>query len=195
MEKSKKGSKITEKTATTKKESKSVKTSSKKPAALKTNKQVVLEEAEVKPAVVEEKAHINEKKEVCLNQELNIIIGLFSLLTIISFCFAFQGGETEILGWELFVTAKNYSGVFMGVMVLYVISIFIDCAMAVIVESENEIFNTIEKVLYAITLIMNVVIIAILISLIKNIGIGLIIFLIISIVSAIMKLVRIYAKK
>ena len=187
MEKSKKGSKITEKTTTTKKESKSVKTSSKKPVALKTNKQVVLEESEIKP--------VNEKKEVCLNQELNIIIGLFSLLTIISFCFAFQGGETEILGWELFVTAKNYSGVFMGVMVLYVISIFIDCAMAVIVESENEIFNTIEKVLYAITLIMNVVIIAILISLIKNIGIGLIIFLIISIVSAIMKLVRIYAKK
>ena len=195
MEKSKKGSKITEKTTTSKKESKSVKTSSKKPAALKTNKQVVLEESEIKPAVVEEKAHVNEKKEVCLNQELNIIIGLFSLLTIISFCFAFQGGETEILGWELFVTAKNYSGVFMGVMVLYVISIFIDCAMAVIVESENEIFNTVEKVLYAITLIMNVVIIAILISLIKNIGIGLIIFLIISIVSAIMKLVRIYAKK
>lgn len=169
----------------------------KKPVAVKAEKvekvKAVEPKVEVKPVQPVEKV---EKKPITLNQDLNLMIGLFSILTIISFCFAFQGGEVEILGWELFLSSGNYlGGVFKGVMIIYVISLFIDCILAVCVDTDNEIVNIVEKALYMFTLVTNVIVNAILLSLIKKIGIGLIIFLIVSIISAIVKLTRIYAKK
>lgn len=174
-----------------------------KTAPAKTQKVQAVELIEVKEApvvaepVVEvknEKMEQPKKSKTTLNQELNLMIGLFSLITIISFCFAFQGGDVEILGWELFLKSGQYSGVFKVVMSLYVISIFIDCILAIRVETENEIFNIVEKALYMFTLIINFVVIAILLSLISKIGIGLIIFMIVSIISAIVKFARIYSQ-
>ena len=125
-----------------------------------------------------------------------IIIGLLSLITIISFCFAFQGGEAEVLGWELFLKAGDYySGVLQGVMILFVVSLFIDCILAIRIDCENEIFNIVEKVLYMFTVIMNVIVLSILLSLISKVGIGLLIFFVISIVSAVVKFARIFAQK
>lgn len=155
----------------------------------------------VKP-VVEEKvsaevkvAEATKKAKVTLNQELNLLIGLFSLMTIICFCFAFQGGDAEVLGWELFLKAGEYSGVFKGLMILYVVTIFVDCILTIRVDSENEIFNIVEKALYMFTVIMNFVVVAVLLSIISKVGIGLILFFIISIVSAIVKFARIFSQK
>lgn len=158
--------------------------------------------AEKVPAVEEVKVVETKKtetnqpvKRVTLNQELNLLIGLFSLITIISFCFAFQNGNSEVLGWELFLRAGDYSGVFQGLMIIYVISIFIDCILTIRLDTDNEIVNLIEKALYMFTVIMNFIVVAVLLSLISKIGIGLIIFFIISILSAIVKFARIFAQK
>lgn len=142
-------------------------------------------------AVTQAKA---EKKSIMHNKELNLIIGLFSLITIISFSFAFQGGDVEVLGWELFLKSGAYSGVFKGLMIIFIISVFIDCILAIRIDGENEIINIVEKALYMFTLVINVVVLAVLMSLIVEIGLGLIIFLIISIMSIIVKLARIYSK-
>ena len=135
-----------------------------------------------------------KKGKVTLNEELNLLIGLFSLVTIITFCFAFQGGKIEVLGWELFLKAGEYSGVFKGLMIVYVAAIFIDCILSIRLDTENEIINAIEKALYMFTLVVTFIVNAVLLSIISNIGIGLIIFMILSIVSVIIKLVRIYAQ-
>ena len=136
-----------------------------------------------------------ETKKITLNQEFNLVIGLLSLITIISFCFAFQGGDAEYLGWEIFLNAGDYSGVFKGLMILYAVSIFIDCILAINIDTENEVLNIVEKALYMFTLIMNFIVVAVLVSIINKIGIGLLVFFVISIVSAIVKLARIYARK
>lgn len=179
------------------------KTVAKKPVSVKEKAPKVVKQEEVKVAEVkQEKVQPAEVKEqttakvkLTLNQELNLLIGLFSLMTIIAFCFAFQGGSVEVLGWELVLKADMYSGVFKGLMILYVITLFIDCILAVRIESENEIFNVVEKALYMFTLVMNFVVIAVLLSIITKIGIGLIIFFILSIISVIVKAARIFAKK
>jgi hypothetical protein len=135
------------------------------------------------------------QKKTTLNQDLNLLIGLFSLITIITFCFAFQAGDTKVLGWELVLNADQYTGMFKGVMILYVVAIFIDCILSVRVDSENEIFNIVEKALYMFTIVSNAIVVAILLSIIKSIGIGLIIFFIISMISIIVKFARIYSNK
>jgi len=166
-------------------------------APLKSKKVEEVKPVEVKtePVVAENVKPVKtEKKPITLNQDLNILLGLFSFLTIITFCLAFQGGDAEVLGWELFLKAKNYSTVFQGLMIVYVASIVIDCILAIRVESENEVLNIIEKVLYMFTLVINVIVAAVLISVISKVGIGLIIFLILSVVSVIVKLVRVYAQ-
>ena len=175
-----------------------------KPVAKASAQKKVVAKQPVKAEVVENDVKVQEPakkvvnagaKKVTLNQELNLVIGLLSLITIISFCFAFQGGDAEYLGWELFLNAGDYSGVFKGLMILYVISIFVDCILAINIETENEVFNIVEKALYMLTLIMNFVVVAVLLSIINNIGIGLLVFFVISIVSAIVKFARIYAKR
>lgn len=181
------------KTTKVEKEVKPVKTASAKKAVAKPAVKPV-EKVEKVEAVQPIKAEAKVKKPVMLNQELNLLIGLFAVLAIISLCFAFQGGESEILGWELFLKGGEYSGVFKGLMILYVASIFIDCVLAVRIETESEVLNIVEKALYMFTLVINIVVLAVLYSLISSIGIGLIIFLIVSIISAIVKLARIYAQ-
>lgn len=178
---------------------KKVKVETTKTAPVKAKKVQAVEPAVAEPVTPVVEAKVTEveqpkKSKTTLNQELNLIIGLFSLITIVSFCFAFQGGEAEVLGWELFLKSGGYSGVFKGLMILYVVSIFVDCALAVRVDTENEIFNIIEKVLYMLTVIINFVVLAVLLSLISKIGIGLIIFMIVSIISAIVKFARIYSR-
>lgn len=153
---------------------------------------VKTEEVKAKPAVAEVKA---QPKKTTLNQELNLLIGLFSLLTIITFCFAFQGGDAEVLGWELVLNAGNYSGVFKGLMILYIVAIFIECILAIRIDSENEIINIVEKALYMFTIIINAIVVAVLLSIIKTVGIGLVILFILSIISTIVKFARIYAQK
>ena len=80
-------------------------------------------------------------------------------------------------------------------MILYVVSIFVDCILAINIDTENEVLNIVEKVLYMFTLIMNFIVVAVLLSIINKIGIGLLVFFVISILSAIVKFARIYAKK
>ncbi len=184
---------------TTKKEAAKKAPATKAPAKApaKVKKVEEVKPIEVKQPVVEEKAPQPvkaEKKSFTLNQDLNLLIGLFAIMTIVAFCLAFKGGEAELTGWELFVTADSFSGVFKGLMVVYVISLFVDCLLAIRVESENEVFNIIEKVLYMFTLVANVIIATVLLNLIKDFGLGLIIFLILSIVSVLVKLARIYAQ-
>jgi hypothetical protein len=145
------------------------------------------------PAEVATKSQV---KKTTLNQELNLFIGLFSLVALLSFCFAFQQGDVELLGWELVLRGKEiYSGVFQGLMILFVITIFIDAILAIRIDTDNEIINIVEKVLYMFTAIMNFVVVAILLSLISNIGTGLLIFFVISIISVIVKFVRIFSQK
>ena len=180
---------------TTKKEVAKKAPATKAPAKVKKVEEV--KPVEVKQSVVAEKAAQPvkvEKKPMTLNQDLNLLVGLFAIMTIVAFCLAFKGGEAELTGWELFVTADAVSGVFKGLMIVYVISLFVDCLLAIRVESENEVFNIIEKALYMFTLVANVLIVTVLLNLIKSIGIGLIIFLILSIISALVKLARIYAQ-
>jgi len=154
----------------------------------------VVDEKVVKTAPVVEVSKTEQPKKTTLNQELNLLIGLFSLIVILTFCFAFQGGDSEVLGWELFLKAGEYSGVFKWLMILYVVSIFVDCILAIRVDTENELFNIIQKALYMFTVIINFIVIAVLLSIISKVGLGLIIFFIISIISAIVKFARIYAK-
>ncbi|MBQ7798415.1 MAG: hypothetical protein IJ371_04760 [Clostridia bacterium] len=165
-------------------------------APAKVEKVQVVETKEVAPVKSAKEAVVSEpvkKSKVTFNQDLNILIGLFSLLTIIAYSFAFQGGSVEISGWELFLDAGSISGVFKGVMVLYVVSLIIDSVLIIRVDCEKEIFNIVEKILYMITLVINFVLIAVLLTVVSKIGIGLIIFLIISIINAIVKLARIFA--
>ena len=176
-----------------------------KPAAKVAAPKKVVEKQPVKAEVVVEnnvkvqepvkQVEKTETKKITLNQEFNLVIGLLSLITIISFCFAFQGGDAEYLGWELFLNAGDYSGVFKGLMILYVVSIFIDCILAINIDTENEVLNIVEKALYMFTLIMNFIVVAVLLSIINKVGIGLLVFFIISIVSAIVKFARIYTRK
>lgn len=180
---------------TTKKEVAKKAPATKAPAKVKKIEEV--KPVEVKQPVVAEKAPQPvkaEKKPFTLNQDLNLLIGLFAIMTIVAFCLAFKGGEAELTGWELFVTADAVSGMFKGLMIVYVISLFVDCLLAIRVESENEVFNIIEKALYMFTLVANIIIVTVLLNLIKKFGLGLIIFLILSIVSALVKLARIYAQ-
>lgn len=168
-----------------------------KAASAKAKKAPAAKPVEVKEPVVAEKvaqpAKV-EKKAMTLNQDLNLLIGLFALMTIVAFCLAFKGGEAELSGWELFIASGTFSGVFKGLMIVYVISLFVDCILAIRVESENEVFNVVEKALYMFTLVANFVIVTVLLNLISKIGIGLIIFLILSIVSALVKFARIYSQ-
>ncbi|MBQ8522482.1 MAG: hypothetical protein IJ458_02320 [Clostridia bacterium] len=158
--------------------------------------QPAVEENVVKTVpMVEPAKEEKQPKKTTLNQELNLLIGLFSLITIISFCFEFQGGDTQILGWELILKSGEYSGVFKGLMILYVVSIFIDCILTIRIDTDNEIINIVEKALYMFTAIINFVVVAVLLSIITKIGIGLIIFFILSIISAIVKFSRIFAQK
>lgn len=154
-----------------------------------------VKEEKVQPVEVKLEPTKVETKKATFNQELNLLIGLLSLMTIITFCFAFQGGDAEILGWELVLKSGGYSGVFKGLMILYVVSIFIDCILSIKIDTENEIFNIVEKALYMFTVIINFVVVAVLLSIIGKVGIGLIIFFIISIVSAVVKFSRIFAQK
>ncbi|MBQ3503020.1 MAG: hypothetical protein IJA72_05120 [Clostridia bacterium] len=158
---------------------------------------VVVEVANAKVEV--QKAEVvkpeHAKAKVTLNQELNLVIGLLSIFTIICFCFAFQGGNAEVLGWELILKGETYSGVFKTIMVMYLISLVVDCLLTVRIDTENEIFNIVEKVLYICTAVLNVIVLAILLTLISSFGIGLIIFMIVSFLSILTKLVRVYAKK
>ncbi len=158
-------------------------------------KPVVKEEAVVVTAEAKIKVETETKAKITLNQELNLIIGLFSLLAIITFCFAFQGGATEVIGWELVFKGGDYSSVFKWLMIAYVVSIFIDCLLTIRIDTENEILNIVEKALYMFTAIMNFIVVAVLISLISEIGMGLIIFFILSVVSVVIKFARIFAKK
>ena len=136
------------------------------------------------------------KKTVTLNQEFNLVVGFLSLLTIVAFCFEFSAGNVSITGWELFLYgAKWVSGAFQGLMIVYVITLLMDCIMAIYVNSENPIFDIVEKVLYMFTLVINFIVVASLLCLISKIGLGLIIFFILSILSVIIKLARIYAAK
>ncbi len=148
---------------------------------------------EVKAPVAEAKVEKVNKFKMTLNQEFNLLIGLFSIITIISFCFAFQGGEAEMAGWDIFLKSGSYSGVFRALLIAYVATIIIDCILAIPVASENEILNIVEKALYMFTIAINAITIAVLLTLISNVGIGLIIFFVISIISAIVKLARIYS--
>lgn len=176
------------KTTKVEKEVKPVKTAPAKKAVAKPAVKPV-EKVEKVETVQPVKAEV--KRPVMLNQELNLLIGLFALLAIGSFCFTFQGGSESMIGWELLLKG---SGVFKGLMILYMVSIFVDCILAVRIDTENEVVNLIEKALYMFTLVINVVVVAILYSLISAVGIGLVIFLIVSIISAIVKLARIYAQ-
>ena len=124
MEKTKKSTKTTatpaKKTAV-KAEVKAEKVKKAQPVAEVVETQPVVEVApKAKSEVITETKE--PVKKTTLNQELNLVIGLFSLITIITFCFTFQGGDTKILGWELLLHAGKYSGVFKGLMILYVIA-------------------------------------------------------------------------
>ncbi len=155
------------------------------------------EKVEVKAVTTHEVEHKEVKKGgITLNQDLNLLIGLFALLTLVAFGFAFEATkDSSLTGWELLLKSGAYSGVFKGFMIAYFITILVDCILTIHVDSENEIFNIIEKVLYTITLVMNFTMIVIFINLIKNIGIGLILFFILSIISILVKFVRVYAKR
>lgn len=156
----------------------------------------VAEQTPVQPEVQSpvQKPVVAEKKKFTLNQEFNVLIGFLAIALIAVLCVNFQTGSDKLSGWELILKSNLYSGVFRGLLVFYVITLFIDCALAVKMDSENELFNTIEKVLYAVTLTANVIVGAILFRLIKKIGLGLIMFGILSLVSVIIKLARIYSK-
>ena len=175
---------------------KTTKTTTSKPSKLQTKSMVVEVETakvDVKKAEVVKPEH--PKAKITLNQELNLVIGLLSIFTILCFCFAFQGGANEVLGWELILKGGLYSGVFKVIMVLYLISLVVDCILTIRIDTENEIFNIVEKVLYICTAVLNIIVLAVLVSLISRFGIGLIIFIILSIISVLTKLSRIYSRK
>ena len=139
---------------------------------------------EVRPAkvekVVETKIEVAseeiKKSKRTLNQEFNLLIGLFSLMIIVSFCFVFQGGNAELSGWEVLLKSGEYSGVFQVLMIAYLATIFIDCILAIRIDTENAVLDLIEKALYMFTVVMNFIVVAVLLTLISNIGIGFIIF-------------------
>ena len=187
--------KVTKKTASTKKPATAKKTTAPK-ASVKSVKvekvQVVAEPVKVEEPVKQSAA----KKSITLNQEFNLVVGLLSILTIIAFCFEFSAGSVSISGWEMFVYGdKLISAAFQALIAIYVITLVVDCVMAICIESENPIFDIVEKVLYMVTLIINFILVVVLFCLISNVGLGLIIFLILSILRAIIKLARIYTSK
>ena len=152
----------------------------------------------VEPVKVEKpvKEEAITKKSITLNQEFNLVVGFLSLLTIIALCFEFSRGDLSVTGWEMFVYGdKLISGAFQGVMAAYVISLIIDCILSICIDSEHPIFDIVEKVLYMFTIAINFIVVATLLCVISNIGIGLIIFFILSIISVIIKLARIYTAK
>lgn len=168
----------------------------KAPKALKAETvNVEVETAKVEVKKTEVVKPEKEKSKVTLNQELNIVIGILSIFTIICFCLEFQGGASEILGWEIILKSGAYSGVFKGIMALFVIALVVDCVLTIHINTENEVFNIIEKVLYVCTAVLNIIVLALLAILISSVGLGFIIFIILTIVSVITKLARIYAKK
>ena len=156
---------------------------------------VEVENAKVEVQKAEVVKNQASKAKVTLNQELNLVIGLLSIFTIICFCFAFSGGNNEVAGWRFVLESGKYSGVFKALMVLYVISLVVDCILTVRIDTENEIFNAVEKVLYICTLVLNIIVLAVLTTIISRFGIGLIIFMILSVISIITKIARVYAKK
>lgn len=179
---------------------KAKKPTAKKNVPAKAEPAVVVEQQEVeqKPVVeqkVAEQKPVVEKKKITLNQEFNVLIGFLAIALLCVLCVTFQTGSEKLSGWELILNSGLYSGVFKGLMVFYVITLFIDCALAVRIDSENKILNTVEEVLYAITLTANIIVGAVLFTLIKKIGLGLIIFGILSLVSVVVKLARIYTKQ
>ena len=154
--------------------------------------------AKVETAPVHHEVERKQEKKslITLHQDLNLLIGLFALLTLVVFGFAFEATKSGSLsGWELLFKSGEYSGVFKGFMITYFITLVLDCILAIRVDSENQIFDIIEKVIYAITLVINFTMMVVFINLIKNIGIGLILFFILSVVSILIKFVRIYAKQ
>ena len=183
----------TTKKATSAKKSTTVKKIIAKSKPEKVEKVQVAEPAKVEQPVEQT---TRAKKGVTLNQEFNLVVGFLSLLTIIAFCFEFSAGSISISGWEFFAYgSKLVSGTFQGLMIVYAIALVIDCILAVCVDSENPIFDIAEKVLYMFTTIVNFIVIATLLCLISKIGVGLIIFFILSIVSVIIKFARIYCGK
>lgn len=185
MEKTTKKTTVAKKTTTTK-----------KPAAKKAPVKVEKVQAIAEPAKVEQQAQQPAaKKTVTLNQEFNLVIGFLSLLTIVAFCFEFGAGSNPVAGWELFIYGSKVSGAFQGLMVVYALALVIDCVLAVCVDSENPVFDTVEKVLYMFTVAINFIVITSLLCLISKMGIGLIIVFILSIISVIIKLARIYCAK
>lgn len=193
-----------EKTSKTAKKQNSTKTAPKATTKTTRTKKIVKEEVSPEIETKVEKVEVEQTKaetptaktyKSSFSQDLNLVIGFISLLTILAFCFTFEDAEVVTSGWELILKSGAYSGVFKGLMILSVIAIFIDCILAIKIDTECEIFNIVEKALYVFTLVINFITVAILITLISKIGIGLIMFLIISIVSAIIKLVRIFDKR
>lgn len=170
-------------------------TSVKAPQKVKVEPVVEVESAKVEVKKAEVVKQESSKVRVTLNQELNLVIGLLSIFTIVCFCFAFQGGNAEVLGWDLVLKAELYSGVFKWLMIFFVLAIFVDCILTIHIDTENEIFNIVEKILYVCTAVLNIIVLAVVLSLVSKIGDGLIIFMIISIISIVLKLARVYAKK
>ena len=187
--------KTTKKTTSTKKS-----TIASKPVAKSRAAKVEKVQVATEPVKVEQPVQAAQKpaakKAITLNQEFNLVVGLLSILTIIAFCFEFSAGSVSVSGWELFVYGqKLISGAFQALIAIYVVTLVLDCVLAICVESENPIFDIVEKVIYMVTLIINFILVIVLVNIISNIGIGLIIFLILSILRAIIKLARIYTSK
>lgn len=182
MEKTTKKTSSAKKTTTVKGKSKPAKVEKVQPIA----EPVVAEQAEQKQVA---------KKPLALNQEFNLVIGFLSILTIIAFCFEFSAGSVSLAGWEVFVYGYKVSGVFQGLMIVYAIALIIDCVLSVCVDSENATFDLVEKALYMFTMVINFIVIASLLCIISKVGIGLIIFFILSIINVIIKLARIYCAK
>ena len=180
------------------KTTKKVSTTKKSTTARVKSKPAKVEKVQVaaEPAIVEQPVQqAATKKGLTLNQEFNLVIGFLSLLTIIAFCFEFSAGDISLAGWELFVYGSRVSGAFQALMIVYVLALIIDCVLAVCVDSENPIFDMVEKILYMFTVTINFIVIASLLCLVSKIGLGLIIFFILSIISVIMKFARIYCAK
>ena len=184
--------KTTKKSISAKKSTTSRKTTVKSKPAKVEKVQVVAEPVKVEQPATQPVA----KKSVTLNQEFNLVVGFLSLLTIVAFCFEFSSGSLSVTGWDLFMYGNQLvSGAFQGLMIVYVLALVVDCIMAICVDSENPMFDIIEKVLYMFTIVINFIVVAVLLCLISKIGLGLIIFFILSILSVIIKFARIYGAK
>ena len=180
--------KTTKKTTAAKKATPAKKTVAKSNSAKVEKVQVVAEPVKAEQTIT--------KKPVTLNQEFNLVVGFLTLLTIIAFCFDFSTGTLSVTGWELFAYGSTLvSGAFQGLMIVFALALVIDCILAVCVDSENPIFDIVEKVLYMFTIVINFIVVATLLCIITKIGVGLIMFFILSIVSVIIKFARIYGSR